>query len=332
MRVSKKNIEFKSPLAPMIIQLLDEKRSSGFKYEKLDRIFKNFDDFLCDSTIKHNELPKELVLKWLEKKPDEQPSTQQRRIILVRQLARLMVRLGYTAYIPPYRMGAKRSYVFSPYIFTQNEIGCILNYVDNLKAKSSTPLRHFIMPEIFRLLYGCGLRLSEVLNLRIRDVDLTQGVIIIREGKHGKDRLVPPSMGMIDRLRIYVRFIDNNSIEKRTEDSIFFPSYSGGTLHRSTIYTLFRSILFQCGIPHRGKGKGPRVHDLRHTFAVHRLIKWYEDGCNLNAKLPFLVAYLGHKDFTGTQKYLHLTAELFPNLIKRMNKQFGNVIPDGRKS
>jgi integrase/recombinase XerD len=69
---------------------------------------------------------------------------------------------------------------------------------------------------------------------------------------------------------------------------------------------------------------------LRHTFAVHRLIQWYEEGEDLNAKLPFLVAYLGHKDFTGTQKYLHLTAELFPNLTKRMNEQFGGVIPHGR--
>lgn len=92
---------------------------------------------------------------------------------------------------------------------------------------------------------------------------------------------------------------------------------------------LFRKLLYQSGISHGGRGKGPRVHDL-HTFAVHRLIQWYEEGADLNAKLPFLVAYLGHKDFTGTQKYLHLTAELFPNLIKRTNEQFGGIIPRGR--
>ena len=65
-------------------------------------------------------------------------------------------------------------------------------------------------------------------------------------------------------------------------------------------------------------------------FAVHRLLQWYEEGADLNAKLPFLVAYLGHKDFTGTQKYLHLTAELFPQLTTRMNQQFGGVIPQRR--
>ncbi len=73
-----------------------------------------------------------------------------------------------------------------------------------------------------------------------------------------------------------------------------------------------------------------RARNKRHTFAVHRLLRWYEEGAVLNTKMPFLVAYLGHKDFTGTQKYLHLTAELFPNLTARMNEQFGGVIPAGR--
>ncbi|WP_233437540.1 hypothetical protein [Legionella anisa] len=122
MSTNSKMIQFESPLAPIINQLILEKRASGYKYEKLDRILKRFDDFLCHTTIKKNELPKELVLQWLEKQPDEQASTQQRRIILVRQLARLMIRLGYPAYVPPYRFGTPRSQTFSPHIFTQNEI------------------------------------------------------------------------------------------------------------------------------------------------------------------------------------------------------------------
>ena len=112
-----KIVQFESPLAPLMSQLMLEKRASGFKYYKLDRVLKCFDLFLCHTTIKQNELPRELVLQWLEKKPDEQASTQQRRIILVRQLARLMIRLGYPAYVPPYRFGAQRSYTFTPYIF-----------------------------------------------------------------------------------------------------------------------------------------------------------------------------------------------------------------------
>lgn len=332
MSTNGKAIQFKSPLAPMMRQLILEKRASGYKYDKQDRILKGLDDFLCHTTVKQNELPRELVMQWLQKKPDEQASTQQHRIILVRQLARLMIRLGYPAYVPPYGIGAQRSYTFSPHIFTQNEIQKILHAVDQIKPKASSPLRHLIIPEIFRLLYGCGFRLSEVLNLRVRDVDLKQGVISIREGKYNKDRLVPPALNMVERLRVYAECLDNNALKKRTEDAFFFPSLSECAWSRGTIYGLFRKVLLQAGIPHGGRGKGPRVHDLRHTFAVHRLIQWYEEGCDLNTKLPFLVAYLGHKNFTGTQKYLHLTAELFPNLTERMNKQFGGVIPKGRQS
>ncbi|MEM9243169.1 MAG: tyrosine-type recombinase/integrase [Pseudomonadota bacterium] len=119
-------------------------------------------------------------------------------------------------------------------------------------------------------------------------------------------------------------------LEKRADKHFFFPSSKQAAWSQSGIYFLFRKLLHQCNISHGGRGKGPRIHDLRHTFAVHRLIQWHKEGADLNAKLPLLVTYLGHQDFTGTQKYLHLTAELFPNLTARMNKQFGDVISKWR--
>jgi integrase/recombinase XerD len=327
-----KTIQFESALAPMINQLIREKRACGYKYDTPTRALKRFDRFLCNTTIKQNELPKVIVLQWLEKQPHEQASTHQHRIILIRQLARLMLRLGCSAYVPPDRFGTQRSYVFSPHILTHKEIQKILHAVDKIKPSSFSPMRHLVMPELFRLLCGCGFRLSEVLNLHVCDVDLKQGVLIVRDGKFGKDRLVPPSVNLVKRLRIYTEQLEKNTMEKRTDESFFFPSPTQTAWSITTIYTLFRKLLHQCGIPHAGRGKGPRVHDLRHTFAVHRLIQWYEEGCDLNAKLPLLVAYLGHKDFTGTQKYLHLTAELFPNLTSRMNKHFGDVIPGRTQS
>lgn len=332
MSTNRKEIQFKSLLAPIIYQFIRGKRACGYKYNEAPRILKCFDRFLCGTDIKQNELPREIVLQWLTKQPHEQPSTHQHRVVLVRQLAAMMVRLGYQAYVVPGRFGPRRSLVFAPYIFTHGEIKNIMHAVDQIKPSAVSPIRHIVLPEIFRLLYGCGFRLNEVLNLRVRDVDLKQGVIIVREAKFGKDRLVPPSVDLIERLQIYTEQLEKNTIEKRTDDSFFFPSPTQTAWGHTTIYALFRKLLYQCDIPHAGRGKGPRVHDLRHTFAVHRLIKWYEEGCDLNAKLPFLVAYLGHKDFTGTQKYLHLTAELFPNLTARMNKNFGDVIPGRIKS
>lgn len=330
MSTKRKVIRYESALAPMMERLVREKRASGYKYDTPACVLKELDRFLCSTAVTPDELPKTLVMQWLAQHRGEQASTHQRRLILVRQLARLMIRLGYPAYLPPDGLGPRRSYVFSPRILTHTEVRQVIQAVDRLPPSPKSALRHIILPEIFRLLYGCGFRLSEVLNLQVRDVDLKQGVITVRQGKFGKDRLVPPAIEMVARLRTYAEVMEKRTLVTRVPDAYFFPSARQAAWGCSTIYCLFRKALFQCGIPHRGRGKGPRVHDLRHTFAVHRLLQWYEEGADLNAKLPFLVAYLGHKDFTGTQKYLHLTAELFPQLTARMNQQFGGVIPQGR--
>ena len=113
----------------------------------------------------------------------------------------------------------------------------------------------------------------------------------------------------------------------RPPEAFFFPSPHGGALSLRTVYFLFRTLLLQCGIPHAGRGKGPRVHDLRHGFAVHTLLRWYQEGADLEAKLPLLATYLGHRSLAGTQRYLHLTAELFPEITVRSNAAFGDVIP-----
>lgn len=330
MSINLNTIQFHSPIAPLIKQFIQEKRACGYKYDQAPRVLKRLDGFLCTTALKQMALPENLVLQWLEKQPHEQASTHQSRIVLIRQLAKMMVRFGYPAYIVPGRFGTVRSYTFSPYIFTREEIKKLIHAADKIKPKPHSPLRHLVIPEIFRLLYSCGFRLNEVLNFRVRDVDLKQGVIIVRAGKFGKDRLIPPALDVVERLRVYAEQLEKESLEKQTDDSFFFPSSTQTAWSRSGIYFLFRKLLHQCGISHGGRGKGPRVHDLRHTFAVHRMVQWYEEGVDLNVKLPLLVAYLGHQDFTGTQKYLHLTAELFPNLTERMNKQFGGVIPAGR--
>jgi len=93
------------------------------------------------------------------------------------------------------------------------------------------------------------------------------------------------------------------------------------------VYTAFRELLMQCGIAHAGRGKGPRIHDYRHLFAVHTLRRWYRNGEDLDAKLPLLATYLGHQHLSGTQRYLHLTAELFPEIATRLDAAFGEVIP-----
>lgn len=283
------SIEFHSLIASLIKQFIQEKRACGYKYDEASSVLKRLDSFLYNTTLKQIALPEKLILQWAVKQSNEQVSTHQRRICFIRQLARFMVRLGYPAYIIPDRFGTRRSFTFSPYIFTRREIRKLIHAADKIKPTSKSPMRNLIMPEIFRLLYSCGFRLNEVLNLRVGDVNLKQGVITVREAKFGKDRLVPPALDIVERLQVYAKRLEKDSLEKRTDDSFFFPSALQAAWSSSSIYNIFRKLLLQCGISHGGRGKGPRVHDLRHAFAVHRLIQWHEEGADLNAKMPLLV-------------------------------------------
>ena len=224
--------------------------------------------------------------------------------------------------MPNALLGARKEAEFSHRILTRAEVGKLLQAVDQLTPTARSPLRHIIMPEVFRLLCGCGFRLGEVLRLRLADVDLQQGILTVRDGKFGKDRLVPPAPALVLRLRKYAEHFGT-----RPPEAFFFPSPHGGPLCLRTVYSWFRKLLLQCGIPHAGRGKGPRVHDLRHGFAVHTLLRWYQEGADLEAKLPLLATYLGHRSLAGTQHYLHLTAELFPEITVRTNAAFGDVIP-----
>lgn len=313
---------FRSPLAPLMEQFVREKQACGYRYLTGTRLLQRLDRFLCDEALATQTLPRSVTRPWLAKRPHESAATQQDRISLVRQFARFMCRLGYPADVPDGRLAARNQPGFSPHIFTHAEVSRLLAAVDQLTPTAASPLRHLVMPEVFRLLYGCGFRIGELLRLRVADVDLDQGVITVREGKFGRDRLVPPAVPLVKRLQQFSAGFDT-----RAADAFFFPSHYDGPWFEGTVYDTFRKLLYQCGIPHAGRGRGPRVHDLRHTFAVHTLLRWYREGADLDIKLPILATYLGHQSLTGTQRYLHLTAELYPEITRRTNADFGDVIP-----
>lgn len=313
---------FNSPLAPVMEQFVQTKQASGYQFRTGIAMLVRFDRYLCEKALAECELPRPLVCEWVAKRPNEHRNTQQARVSIVRQLARFMHHLEYQAYVPDRSLLSKASSNFSPRVFTHAEIQQLLRAVDQIPPTSQAPLRHLVMPEVFRLLYGCGLRLNEALRLRVADVDLAQGVLTLRDTKFGKDRLVPPDVALVQRLR---RF--SSQFGTRAANAYFFPTLHGGPWAGGTVYALFRELLHKCGIPHAGRGKGPRVHDLRHTMAVHTLLRWYRQGTDLDAKLPILSTYLGHQSLAGTQKYLHLTSELFPQIVVRTNAEFSEVIP-----
>ncbi len=312
----------RSPLAPLMEAFIQEMCSCGYRSTYHAAILRRFDAFLYQQELQQCELPKSLSWQWLTKQPHESANTQISRISVVRQFAMFLCRMGHPADVPDRSMGAKATTAFAPRILTHDEVRRLLDAADSLKPVAHTPIRHIVMPELFRLLYGCGLRLNEVLALRVKDVDLIQGVLRINDGKFRKDRLVPPAIPLVQRLQKYA-----GKIGDQPDDAYFFPSPRGGRGSPSPIYWMFRELLMRCCIPHGGRGQGPRVHDLRHTFAVHTLLRWYRENADLQARLPVLAAYLGHASIEGTQEYLHLTAELFPEIVVRSHLAFGDVIP-----
>jgi integrase len=137
-------------------------------------------------------------------------------------------------------------------MLTEEELRKFFRAVDTLEPTARSPLRHLIMPEVFRLLYGCGFRVREVLNLRIRDVDLNPGVITVRQGKFRKDRLVPPALSLVNRLRKYAGHFDS-----RPPDAVFFPGPNGRPFALRTVYTLFREYCCNAEFPTRGGARAP---------------------------------------------------------------------------
>lgn len=313
---------FTSSLASSLTEFIAEKRAIGYRYVSEVDWLRLFDRHLVAVDHCGTGLPRAVVRGWIAKRPHESGKTHSSRVCVVRQFARFLLRQGRDVYVPDSRFGPVCRNNFKPWIFTRTHMKDLLTAVDGLGHDRHTPGRHLVMPELFRVLYGCGLRCGEAVRLTVGDVDLDDGVLTIREGKFRQDRLVPMATGLVARLRVYARALD-----ARSSDSAFFPAPHRGAYSTGRIYDIFRRLLRAVGISHGGAGAGPRLHDLRATFAVHRVEAWYREGADLGAKLPILSAYMGHLSLAGTQKYLRLTLAIFPGLARQFEQAYGHLLP-----
>jgi integrase len=310
-------------LADAITALVAEKRAVGCKYAGEERVLARFAAF-CRSQFPGLGAPSQASVEaWLAaaRRRGVQPATLQTLAAPVRELARWLGRRGVPAYVLP--AGAlPRPARYVPHIYTDQELAALFAQTDRCRYCAEVPLRHLIMPVLFRTIYACGLRASEARLLRSGDVDLAAGVLTIRDGKGGKDRQVPVSAPLRDRLADY-----HARVAGRTGGDWFFPGTSGRPLTVANIDKNFRRFLWQARIPHGGRGHGPRVHDLRHSMAVNNLRSWFASGQDVAALLPVLQAYMGHSTIAGTDYYLRLTAESYPHITARVQGIIGDVVP-----
>src|SRR5947199_9368173 len=181
---------FQSVLTPCMEKFLQEKHAVGDAEEAAARRCRRVDDCWVQEGLTIQELPGSVARKWLARKAHESAATHQQRITVTRQFSRFLLRLGHSAYVPDFTLATRNRSTFVPRMLTDEELRKFFRAVDALEPTARSPLRHLIMPEVFRLLYGCWFRVREVLKLHVRDVDLNQGIITVGQGKFGKQRLV----------------------------------------------------------------------------------------------------------------------------------------------
>jgi len=316
---------YQSSLGEYIRGLVQHKRALGYRYASPEHILRHFDQFCIESNWTEPCLGKSLVDRWCQKCQNEAHATWKGRIQVIRQLALYMARLGLPAYVIPAGILPKGPH-YVPHIYSVEELSAFFCQVDACSYCAEVPYRHLTMPILFRLLCNCGLRVSEALHLRVSDVDPVTGVLMIRDSKFHKDRLVPLTKTLQERLLAYLQQIHRLS---GPNEYVFWLA-DHHPLSVGNVYKNFRRFLWQAGISHGGWGKGPRVHDFRHTFAVYCLKGWVRDGKDLTAYLPLLKTYLGHYSFQDTAYYLRLTADLYPDIIAKVEQYVGYIMPENK--
>ncbi len=213
--------------------------------------------------------------------------------------------------IPPVRRA-------KPYIYNDTEIEALLAAA--LALPPANALRRWTYHCLFGLIAVAGLRHSEALNLRRDDVDLDQGVLTIRQSKFGKSRLVPLHATTVAVLKDYSARRDAHMDPPRSP--YFFVAKEGGRLLHQYVHRVFWRLSRQIGLRRKGQRNGPRVHDLRHRFAVTTLLRWYRAGEDIKPQLPVLSTFLGHVSVRDTYWYLSATPELMSHAAQRLDKRW----------
>ena len=317
------HLGFQSPLATVLAEFVREKRAFGYKYRAAVSYLRRLDRMWLAPDAGKPELSREWWDCFIRLRPGESVTSPACRMSVWRELARHARRSGIEAYLPGAHVAPihRRSY-YVPFIYTRPQLGAMFMAADQASVHHCSPRRPWIMGLMLRLLYGTGLRLGEALGLTMGDYDPPENVLTVRQGKNQKDRLIPLAPALGERLQGYFRRFPGD-----VNTPIFLsPQHHRALLHNG-IEKLFRGLLIKAGLPPRANRSGPRIHDLRHTFAVHRLENWYLAGENLTAKLPILSVYMGHSSLRDTYYYLRITTSFFPEIARRIEAFAGDVIP-----
>jgi len=297
--------EYASVLAPYIAGFVATKRAGGYAYEKAEDHLLSFDRF-CTRRIACKSLSREVVLEWAMARDGEGRRTRRTRMSTIRELGRYMQSIGVSdAFVLPVGLSPKvERYV--PHFFTSQEIVAFFAACDRLRPYWATRARHLVLPALFRLLYCCGLRISEARTLRVEQVDLLAGRVDILHSKGSRSRRLPLPEDLLDLLKVYDARVSGIYPGR----IYFFPTTRSACYSRSEVDTVFRSVWKAAGLE-KEEGKRARPYDFRHHMAFTTLNRWIASDVDVNAMVPYLSKYMGHSSLESTDYYLHLVPEFF---------------------
>lgn len=288
------------------------RRGLGYKLNRYATQLREFVAFLDGKGSSH--ITTDLAVEWVTQQAHHRPHTWARRLSIVRGFAWYWCAIDPASEVPPpglWRSGKPHA---RPYLYSEAEIQKLLQAAR--KWSGIDPLRPWTSSCLFGLLAVTGMRLGEVLNLRVEDVDLLAGIITVRWGKFGRTRLIPLHTTTCQVLSDYAQHRDRRYGVRA--DSYFFVNRYGNRVLKIEIQKLFLELSRQIGLRAPAATQGPRLHDFRHRFAVETLLRWYRNGEDPKRLLPRLATYLGHVCVSGTYWYLSAAPELMAEAAKRL--------------
>ncbi len=295
---------------------LTMRRSLGFKLRDMGYNLRHFVSFMEQQRA--SVITTDLALRWAQQPQHVQPAQWAARLSFVRSFARYWSATDPRTEIPPTGLLPYRTKRATPYIYSNDEIQHLLKAARNLPP--STGLRPWTYYSLFGLMAVTGMRIGEVIRLDHADVDLKQGLLTVRLTKFSKSRLIPLHPSTVKRLKRYLQRRDELYPQPLT--ARFFLSNQGTPLTDCMVRWTFVKLSRQIGLRKVGGSSGPRLHDLRHRFAVTTLLHWYRTGVDVEQRLPVLSTYLGHAHVTDTYWYLSAIPELLALTKNRLEKRW----------
>ena len=310
---------FVSPLAEEFDSFLAFKRARGRRYARAEFTLRDLDRFVASRASTRPEVDLEkFTLDWLASKEGRKPNSVACEVSVIRQLCLFLRRREPGGFVPD-RLWSARS--DDPrhlaHIFSEDEVHSLLEATAAMRVSS---LQRASIRTLINLLYCTGLRFGEAVRLRMKDVDLAEAVLFVEFSK-GRSRYVAFGRDLADEMSEYLRLRAQHAADVKP-DATFFVRRRGDPMTVRAASDSLRRLLRRLGLKLPKGRAGPRPYDLRHTFAVHRLTRWYREGADIATRLPWLSAYMGHCDLTGTERYLRATPELLELVAGRFEARF----------